>query len=440
MILFADLLERLTFTTDTPARVALLRHYCETETDPGRGYGLGLLMGAARAASLRPGFLRTLAANRLDPDLFRWSHAFSGDLTETIALMWPSARGNAPPPRLAEVLLTPRAELPDVLPGWLDASDAPVRLALLKLVASGTRTLATASTIRLAVAEFGGVSPAAIEEVWHSLSPPYADLFAWLEHRGPRPALSGFRPFMSAGTAGPGEWLAEPLWQGSRIQVAAGRVYARTADDITAAHPDWRIEGVVLDGIMTEAPRRLRVFDMLAEGMEDLRGLDFVTRRARLEQWLNRTRPPAMVLSPLVPFAAGDTGLMFKRADSPYVAGRAHSFWVKRPHPPRTIAAMLLYAEAGVYTVGLWRDGALVPVGQAAADDAAPLESWVRDHTVARFGPVREVAKSLVVSVTFGSVRKAPRRKAGAVLVHARIVGILDHEPADDLDVLTISE
>ena len=30
-----------------------------------------------------------------------------------------------------------------------------------------------------------------IEEIWHALKPPYADLFVWLDGRGPRPDAAG---------------------------------------------------------------------------------------------------------------------------------------------------------------------------------------------------------------------------------------------------------
>jgi DNA ligase-1 len=175
---------------------------------------------------------------------------------------------------------------------------------------------------------------------------------------------------------------------------------------------------------------------MLFEGPEDLRPLGFRIRRARLEAWFERERPPGMALSDLVPFAGAGTGLMLKHPDSPYVAARGHGFWVKRRRPPRLVSAQLLYAEEGRYTVGLWQDGVLVPVGQATAPGADSLDRWVREHTIARYGPVREVDKTLVVSVAFTSVRPAPRRKAGVVLQGARIVGLLGDARADRLDAL----
>ena len=79
-----------------------------------------------------------LAAARTDPELFAWSYDYVGDLAETVALIWPSSPTNAAPPGLWEVVETlntaPKADLPLIVSRWLDASDASVRLALLKLI------------------------------------------------------------------------------------------------------------------------------------------------------------------------------------------------------------------------------------------------------------------------------------------------------------------
>jgi DNA ligase-1 len=366
-------------------------------------------------------------------------------LTETLALMWPTARTNAAAPGLATIVAemgaTLASERPALVAGWLDASDAGVRLALLKLVMGGARPVVASTLVREALAQLGGVPVGAVEAVWHGLVPPYGSLFAWLERRGPRPNLSGFQPFMLAGrleSLQPGEWRAERLLDGIRVQVAGGRVFSRQADDVTAAHAERAWGDVVLDGVVTAEPRRLFLFDILFESGVDLRALPFDARRARLEAWFNRVKPPGTALSELVPFGAGVTGVILKRGDSPYVGGRGHGLWWKHPPAPRLLAAVLLYAEPGVYTVGAWRDGSLVPVGKAEAEaaDAVLLERWVRDHTIARFGPVREVEKTLVLSVMFDSIRRAPRRKAGLELRGARVVGLLPDRRAAEADGL----
>ena len=59
----------------------------------------------------------------------------------------------------------------------------------------------SARLARQAVADIGTVDVAEIEELWHGMSPPYLDLFAWLEGKSDKPvsgALAPFRPPMLA--------------------------------------------------------------------------------------------------------------------------------------------------------------------------------------------------------------------------------------------------
>jgi len=148
LIAFADLLERLLFTPSRNAKIALLRRYFLTQPDPDRGIGLAAITGELRFATAKPGLIRALAAARTDPTLFALSYDYVGDLAETVALMWPAKPTDAPPPLLPEVVealeTAPKSALPDLVAGWLDASDASVRLALLKLITGGLRVGASA--------------------------------------------------------------------------------------------------------------------------------------------------------------------------------------------------------------------------------------------------------------------------------------------------------
>ena len=72
------------------------------------------------------------------------------------------------------------------------------------------------------------------------------------------------------------------------------------------------------------------------------------------------------------------------------------------------------------YTFGAWRDGEaaeLVPVGKAYSgftdEELRRLDNWVRDNTVERYGPVREVAPRLVLEIAFDSVHRSTRHKSG---------------------------
>ncbi len=85
--------------------------------------------------------IRDLIAARTDPALFALSYDYVGDLSETVALMWPvrhALTNSPPPPTLTEVVGTPRRlaknELPAQLARWLDELDETGRWALVKLV------------------------------------------------------------------------------------------------------------------------------------------------------------------------------------------------------------------------------------------------------------------------------------------------------------------
>jgi DNA ligase-1 len=516
VIAFAALLERLVFTQSRLAKIALMRRYFETEPDPDRGLGLAAITGELSFAAAKSGLIRQLAAERTDPVLFSWSYDFVGDLAETVALIWPEAATNAAPPTLAEVVQTlntaPKAELPHIVARWLDSIDASTRLALLKLITGSLRVGASARLARIALADTtdGRIAADDIEEVWHSLAPPYEGLFAWLEQRGDRPDPAGlpvFRPPMLANPLeaadmpglDPSMLRAEWKWDGIRVQLVAvpagRRIYSRGAEDVSHTFPEiteamdfhavldgemlvlrdgvvapfadlqQRLNRKVVSGkLLRDSPVWVRLYDILFDGAEDVRPLPFAERRGRLEAWFARTSPPRMDLSELLPFtdidqlaairesarAASIEGLMLKRVDAPYVPGRPKGLWWKWKRDPLTIDAVLMYAQRGHgrrsgsysdYTFGLWRDdGELVPVGKAYSGftdrELVFLDKWIRDHTTARFGPVREVARGLVLEVAFDAAQLSGRHKSGVALRFPRISRIRTDKPPAEADQL----
>jgi DNA ligase-1 len=217
--------------------------------------------------------------------------------------------------------------------------------------------------------------------------------------------------------------------------------------------------------MLRDFPVAVRLYDILFDGAEDLRPLPFDARRARLEAWYARHRPARMDLSELIPFtslaelavlrdgarAAAIEGLMLKRADSPYVPGRPKGLWWKWKRDPLTIDAVLMYAQRGHgkrssfysdYTFGLWRDDELVPVGKAyfgfTDEELLFLDRWIRNHTTARFGPVREVEKAMVLEVAFDAAQRSTRHKSGVALRFPRISRIRTDKPAAEADQLEV--
>jgi DNA ligase-1 len=316
------------------------------------------------------------------------------------------------------------------------------------------------------------------------------------------------------------DYAAEWKWDGIRVQVVrergpddviVPRLYSRTGEEIASAFPDLMaaldFEGVI-DGellvlregrvapfadlqqrlnrksvsaaVMARHPAGVRAYDLLADAGQDLRKLPFAERRSRLEVLVARygvarhggTR---LDLSPLVAFdtwdglaairaepPAGDPraaeGLMLKRWDSAYEAGRPKGPWFKWKRDPHLVDAVLMYAQRGHgrrssfysdYTFGVWvsepTGWALTPVGKAyfgfTDEELKQLDKFVRDHTVERFGPVRSVRADrgfgLVLEVAFEGLQRSGRHKSGVAMRFPRINRIRWDKPAAEADTLS---
>ena len=433
---FAELLDRLAYEPGRNNKLRLLTSYFREVEDPDRGYALAALTGALSFKHAKPGLIRDLIASRTDPVLFALSYDYVGDLSETVALMWPKAadnreaslpahppprpspaRGegaaqqsenqgsivppssalsvpsplagegqgggyrehgvhndqrlhnNPPPPTLTEVVTTLRTlgktELPKQLTRWLDELDETGRWALLKLVTGAMRIGISARLAKTAAAALGDKDPHDAELMWPGLTPPYLDLFAWLEGRADKPVNRDpvpFRPVMLAhaientdfSNLDAADFIAEWKWDGIRVQAVSGRderghivarLYSRSGEDITKSFPDLlpslhlpgAIDGELLvlrDGrvqtfnvlqqrlnrkvvspkLIKEYPIHLRAYDLLGEGDTDLRTLPFAERRKRLEAFVTRLDDVRIDLSPTIPFDSWDA-LTSARAD-----------------------------------------------------------------------------------------------------------------------------
>ena len=368
---FAELLDRLAYEGGRNNKLRLMTEYFRSVGDPDRGWALAGLTGALTFRHAKPGIIRALAAARTDETLFGLSYDYVGDLSETVALMWPAPPRdpNVTAPALSAVVRTlatlGKTALPAQLARWLDQLDETGRWALLKLVTGGLRVGVSARLAKAAVAALGGREADEIELLWAGLAPPYAELFAWLEGRAEKPLNRDpvpFRPVMLAhaieadelAALEPADFVAEWKWDGIRVQAVAARaadaagparLYSRTGEDISASFPDllqaMRFTGAI-DGellvvretrvqsfnvlqqrlnrktvnarLLAEFPAHLRAYDLLVEGEADLRERPFAERRALLENFVARLKEPRIDLSPLVPFATWD-GLTAARAD-----------------------------------------------------------------------------------------------------------------------------
>src|SRR5579863_9908243 len=92
---FAELLDRLAYEHGRNNKLRLITDYFRATPDPERGWALAALTGALNFPHAKAGLIRSLIAERTDPVLFALSYDYVGDLSETVALMWPSANVSA---------------------------------------------------------------------------------------------------------------------------------------------------------------------------------------------------------------------------------------------------------------------------------------------------------------------------------------------------------
>ncbi|WP_448659656.1 cisplatin damage response ATP-dependent DNA ligase [Sphingomonas sp. CJ99] len=214
--------------------------------------------------------------------------------------------------------------------------------------------------------------------------------------------------------------------------------------------------------MLADYPAFVRLYDILFDGKTDLRELGWAERRARLEAFVPRLPAERFDLSTVIEAADFDAlaairdgardaaieGVMLKRRDAPYVGGRRVGLWYKWKRDPLTADCVMMYAQRGNgkrssfysdYTFGCWtEDGDLLPVGKAYSgftdEELKWLDRFVRANTVNRFGPVREVEKTLVLEVAFDSIHESKRHKSGLAMRFPRIVRIRRDKPAAEAD------
>ena len=415
-----------------------------------------------------------------------------------------------------------RTEVRPAVRDLLDRLEPSSRFAFLKLVTGGLRIGVSARLARQALADFGGRDITEIETLWHGLEPPYEPLFAWLEGKSERPVLATpaiFHSVMLSTPVGdndlqnldPQDFVAEWKWDGIRVQLSRSgdtrKLYSRSGDDISGAFPDIleriNFEGVV-DGelliggtarsnlatrtfsdlqqrlnrktvtarMLEEYPAFLRAYDVLFEGEEDVRGEVFLKRREILTGMIEDAPHDRFDLSPLVPFSSWDEletlrkappdpvieGVMIKRKDSLYQAGRAKGPWFKWKRDPFNIDAVMMYAQRGHgkrssyysdFTFGVWSETEegeqLVPVGKAyfgfTDAELEVLDKFVRDNTVERFGPVRAVRATpqfgFVLEVAFEGINRSSRHKSGVAMRFPRIARLRTDKLPSEADRLS---
>ncbi|MBU2963412.1 ATP-dependent DNA ligase [Citreicella sp. C3M06] len=396
-----------------------------------------------------------------------------------------------------------------ILDAW-NRLDATERFLFNKLITGGFRIGVSRKLMTRALAQATGQDEAAMAlrlmGDWTPQTTTWQRLVA-----APEPEEDDSRPYpfylayqleSAPQTLGPAQdWLAEWKWDGIRGQLilrgGAHHVWSRGEELMSdrfpelAAATDFLPEGLVFDGeivawdgrqplpfntlqqrigrksvpkkLLRDAPVVMLAYDLLEDG-QDLRDTPLHARRARLETLLAGLPPEANIRpSPRIPFETWEDlaqtrnmardhraeGVMLKRLDAPYLAGRKKGDWWKWKLDPLCVDAVMIYAQQGHgrranlftdFTFAAWNGNELVPFTKAYSGltdaEFAKITAWVRRNTLQRFGPVRQVKPELVFEIAFEGIQPSPRHKSGLSLRFPRMARWRHDKPAQEANTL----
>ncbi|PJI92427.1 DNA ligase-1 [Yoonia maricola] len=396
-----------------------------------------------------------------------------------------------------------------ILTAW-NSLPSTERFLFTKLLTGGFRIGVSAKLITRALAQATGQpEPQLTHKLMGNWTPDTTTWEALIEADDPTADLSRPYPFYLAyqldgfdDLGAPADWNAERKWDGIRGQliVRGGEhhLWSRGEDLMTDRFPefaqlrDYLPDGTVIDGevlafadekplsfnalqkrigrktvpkkLLTEAPVILMGYDLLEHQGKDIRAMPLQERRNMLETLIADVPQTAPLrLSASVPFTTWDDlgtaraqsrdlnaeGLMLKRRDSPYLAGRKRGDWWKWKIDPLTIDAVMIYAQAGHgrranlftdYTFAVRSGNELVPFTKAYSGltdkEFREITAWVRKNTLQRFGPVRHVPPEHVFEIAFEGIQASPRHKSGVALRFPRMLRWRRDKPVDEANTL----
>lgn len=207
----------------------------------------------------------------------------------------------------------------------------------------------------------------------------------------------------------------------------------------------------VTQKLLKDIPVILMVYDILESKGEDLRAQPLEIRLQKLDSLfseLDLTHLP-IKRSKVYCFDHWDAvarereranekrseGLMVKHKESRYEVGRKKGLWWKWKSDPKTIDAVLTYAMRGHgrrtnlytdYTFALWKNEELVTFAKAYSGlsdaELKEIDKFVKQNTLERFGPVRQVKPALVFEIAFEGIAPSSRHKSGVAVRFPRIL------------------
>ncbi len=303
------------------------------------------------------------------------------------------------------------------------------------------------------------------------------------------------------------EWTAEWKWDGIRGQIIKRNnelfVWSRGEELVTDKFPEYNDfasalpDGLVLDGEiicldtsagngvvkplpfailqtrigrkniskkqLTEAPVGFVVYDILEFQGKDMREEPFINRRNLLENIIADIDHLLLLISPTLQVddwqqlhtsragsrEKGSEGLMLKRNNSPYLAGRKKGDWWKWKIDALTIDAVMIYAQKGHgrrsnlytdYTFAVKDGDKLVSFAKAYSGltdkEFSQVDAFVKRNSIEKFGPVRTVKPELVFEIAFEGIAASNRHKSGVALRFPRISRWRKDKNVDEINTL----
>ncbi|MAI37995.1 cisplatin damage response ATP-dependent DNA ligase [Alteromonas sp.] len=391
---FSNLLEQLYFTAGTKAKAQLIADYIENTPDPDRGWAIAAMAGTLRFDFFKRNTVKKLITEHTDPALFAMSYDYVGEVSETVAHLWPFNSPVSPLPSLHSIVdnfaTVSKQKVSATLAEYLTMMTPSQRWALLKLGTRGLRIGVSARSIKQILADYGNKDIKEIETLWHAVNPPYTELLQWLEGKADKPDIENavtFHPVMLShpiesndiDTFNANLWQIENKYDGIRVQLAvntelAGKdreieklatnppheqerekaLFSRTGDDISHSFPDLLDEmsgNMVLDGELLvihnteEATTSASNMASSSSASEPI-----VDTFNALQQRLNKKKPtkPLMQSNPVGLIVYDALVLEGEKLTSLTLEARRKKLasWFEQKKPPRLFLSNTLHASS----------------------------------------------------------------------------------------------
>ena len=518
---FAQLFLDLDRTNKTNVKVELLRYYFQTAKEEDKIWALALFTGRRPSFKVKSTHIQQWAAEEAGiPEwLFRESYHSVGDLGETISLILPRNESIESEKSLSDWFsyLSFLPNMDDlqkrnhIVQAWKQLSQHEI-FVFNKLIMGSFRIGVSQTLVVRAIAEATNIDAASIaHRIMGKWLPGETDYESLLMRENVNDDASRPYPFFLAyaiedeleDLGEPDEWIVEWKWDGIRSQIIYRNnelfIWTRGEELATDKFPELHFlksylhDGTVLDGeivsfqngkplpfnvlqtrigrknltkkILEEAAVTFLAYDILEYNGEDIRTLQHIERRIKLEEVIRSIPTNERIqLSPIVVFSTWQQlrdlhlrarefvaeGFMIKRKTASYQVGRKKGDWWKWKVNPLSIDAVLVYAQKGHgrraelftdYTFAVWdEDNKLIPFAKAYSGltdkEIVQVDQFIKKHTIEKFGPVRTVTPELVFEIGFEGINASSRHKSGIAVRFPRILRWRTDKKAEEADTL----